>query len=107
MLGYPLANTKLRLYDTVGSNVAPQTGPTTGNAAQQLVPVGVVGEVYIGGASVSCGYLQSEELTSEKFVELVVERWYRSGDLGGRLADGSIAFVGRADGQVKVRGYRI
>src|SRR5688572_18301329 len=105
MLGYPLANTKLRLYDTVGNNVEMQTGATTtGNAVQQLVPVGVVGEVYIGGASVSRGYLQSEELTSEKFVELEGERWYRSGDLGRRLADGSIAFVGRAGGQVEVRG---
>jgi acyl carrier protein len=46
-------------------------------------------------------------LTSEKYVELEGERWYRSGDLGRRLSDGSIAFVGRADGQVKVRGYRI
>ncbi|MCA1579773.1 MAG: amino acid adenylation domain-containing protein, partial [Acidobacteria bacterium] len=91
MLGYPLANTKLRLYD----------------AEQQLVPVGVAGELYIGGASVSRGYLQSAELTREKFVEVEGERWYRSGDLGRRLADGSIAFVGRADGQVKVRGYRI
>jgi acyl-coenzyme A synthetase/AMP-(fatty) acid ligase len=91
MLGYPLANTQLRLYD----------------AWQQLVPVGVVGEVYIGGASVSRGYWQSEELTRTKYVELEGERWYRSGDLGRRLSDGSIAFVGRADGQVKVRGYRI
>ena len=91
MLGYPLANTQLRLYD----------------AWQQLAPVGVVGEVYIGGASVSRGYWQSEELTRAKYVELEGERWYRSGDLGRRLSDGSIAFVGRADGQVKVRGYRI
>ena len=54
MLGYPLANTKLRLYD----------------AAQQLAPLGVVGEVYIGGASVSRGYLGSEALTREKYDQL-------------------------------------
>ncbi len=91
MLGYPMANTRLRLYDR----------------HRQLAPEGVTGELYIGGASVSRGYLNSEELTRGKYVEIDGERFYRSGDLGRRLADGSIAFKGRADGQVKVRGYRV
>jgi amino acid adenylation domain-containing protein len=91
LMGKALGNARLRLCDRHG----------------RLVPVGVVGEVYIGGAGVAKGYLKREELTRERFVELGGERYYRSGDLARFLPDGVLAFAGRADTQVKVRGYRI
>jgi amino acid adenylation domain-containing protein len=91
LVGRPLANMKLRLYDK----------------QQKLVPAGVAGEIYIGGAGVSRGYLNREELTREKYVEIEGERYYRSGDVGRRLTDGTITFVGRLDEQVKVHGFRI
>jgi amino acid adenylation domain-containing protein len=91
MLGHPIANAALRIYDQ----------------HKRMVPEGVVGEVYIGGPSVSRGYLNRAEINAEQFVELDGARWYRSGDLGRRLPDGSLAFAGRVDNQVKVRGYRI
>ncbi|MFC4079019.1 amino acid adenylation domain-containing protein [Amycolatopsis samaneae] len=76
------------------------------------VPVGTVGELVVSGGGVALGYLGRHEETRRRFVELDlgggrVERAYRSGDLGRRLPDGDIEYLGRADAQVKVQGYRI
>lgn len=75
------------------------------------VPLGVQGELYVGGESLARGYLNKPELTAEKFVELKVngqlQRLYRSGDLVYQHADGNVDLIGRIDNQVKLRGYRI
>ncbi|MDT0448084.1 non-ribosomal peptide synthetase [Streptomyces hesseae] len=74
-------------------------------------PVGVVGEICLGGALVAAGYWRRPELTAERFRPTGPDGEpgvvYRTGDLGRRLADGTVEFLGRADRQVKVRGYRI
>ncbi|MEL6558755.1 MAG: amino acid adenylation domain-containing protein, partial [Bacteroidota bacterium] len=75
-----------------------------------ILPIGVAGELCIGGIQVSDGYLNREELTREKFIAHPFEsgkRLYKTGDLARRLPDGSIELIGRMDSQVKVRGYRI
>lgn len=90
-VGKPFKNASVRLYD----------------AHQNLVPMGIVGEVYLGGAGVTQGYLNRPELTQEKYVILDGQRFYRMGDLGRFDAEGNLELLGRADFQIKLRGIRI
>ncbi len=80
------------------------------NDKLQMQPIGVPGEIMIGGDGVSKGYFNDHELTRQKFVPhpfIDGERLYRTGDFGRWMDDGNIEFIGRADRQIKVRGYRI
>ncbi len=95
-IGKPVANTQFYLLDEHG----------------QPVPLGVPGEIYIGGAGVARGYLNREDLTAERFLKDPFStapnaRMYRTGDLGRYLPDGNIEYLGRNDDQVKIRGFRI
>lgn len=91
LIGHALPDLSLELMDRYG----------------QPVPVGVAGEMWVGGAGVGRGYLQRPELTAERFLETAQGRVYRSGDLARRRADGRLEYLGRIDHQVKIRGFRI
>jgi amino acid adenylation domain-containing protein len=95
-IGPPIANTELYVLGPQG----------------QVVPVGVAGELHIGGEGVAAGYWNRPELTAEKFIPDPFRpgpgrRLYKTGDLVRRRPDGSLEFLGRLDTQVKVRGFRI
>jgi D-alanine--poly(phosphoribitol) ligase subunit 1 len=73
----------------------------------RAVDPGAPGEIYVAGAGVARGYLKRTELTNERFPVLDGKRWYRSGDFAVRTPDGELAYLGRRDDQIKLRGFRI
>src|SRR6185295_18366484 len=95
-IGRPIANTAVYILDKY----------------RRPVPIGVPGELYIGGAGVARGYWKRDELTADRFVKSSFRQdrdnlLYRTGDLVRYLPDGSIEFLSRLDHQVKIRGFRI
>ena len=90
-VGKPFNNVSVRLYDP----------------HQNLVPIGVVGEIHFGGDGITQGYLNREELTAEKFITIDGQRFYRTGDLGRFDEAGNLEILGRSDYQIKLRGIRI
>jgi amino acid adenylation domain-containing protein len=88
----------------------PETQVYVVNQRMEVVPIGVVGELVVGGRGLARGYLRRPVLTAERFVESPFakgEKLYRTGDLVRYLPSGDIEFIGRRDGQVKIRGFRI
>jgi amino acid adenylation domain-containing protein len=95
-IGQPIANSQLYVLD----------------ANRRPVPIGVSGEIYIGGAGVARGYRGRPELTAQRFIEDPFQhnpgaKLYRTGDVGRWTAEGTLEYLGRNDSQVKIRGYRI
>ncbi|MTD22522.1 amino acid adenylation domain-containing protein, partial [Pseudomonas sp. CCM 7891] len=95
-IGIPVRNTQLHVLDSAGA----------------LAPLGVAGELHIGGVGVARGYLNREELSAEKFIRDPFTtdpdaRLYKTGDLGRWRADGTLEYLGRNDDQVKIRGFRV
>ena len=105
-IGRPIANTQIYILDSYS----------------QPVPMGVVGELHIGGAGLANGYLNRRDLTAKKFIpnpfkdirgvevgekQITSERLYKTGDLARYLPNGNIEYLGRIDHQVKIRGFRI
>jgi amino acid adenylation domain-containing protein len=93
-IGHPIANTQFYILDS----------------QQNLTPIGIPGELHIGGVGLARGYLNKPGLTGEKFIPSPFEsgkRLYKTGDLVRYLTDGKIEFLGRIDNQVKIRGFRI
>ena len=95
-IGRPTANTEIHILDALG----------------QAVPVGVAGEIHIGGVQVARGYLNRDDLTAERFIAdpfstHLGARLYKTGDVGRWLPDGNVDYLGRNDFQVKIRGFRI
>lgn len=93
-IGRPIANVETYILD----------------ANLQLVPIGIAGELYIGGLGVARGYLHQPKLTDEKFISnpfKLGSRLYKTGDLGRYRQDGQLEFLGRIDNQVKIHGFRI
>lgn len=105
-IGKPIDNTQIYLLD----------------AHLEPVPVGIIGELYIGGTNVAQGYINQPEITATRFIpnpfadlhtfdtagrQIADQRLYRTGDLARYLPDGTIQYLGRGDNQVKLRGYRI
>jgi len=95
-IGKPVQNTEIFLLDD----------------QMQLIPIGVIGEIYIGGIGLARGYLNQKELTQKKFIpnpfsDEPHSRLYKTGDLARYLPDGNIEYLGRIDNQVKIRGFRI
>lgn len=92
-LGYPLNNTQVYILD----------------AYLNPVPIGIPGEIYVGGIAVGRGYVNQPDLTAERFISSPFDgsRLYKTGDLARPKPDGNIEFLGRADNQVKIRGFRV
>jgi len=118
---YKLSSVTIR-YDELSSDTPLPTVPIgrpIGNTLVyvldkllQPVPIGVAGELYVGGINVARGYLNRPELTKEKFIlnpfcEESSTRLYKTGDLTRYLPDGNLEFLGRVDNQVKIRGFRV
>jgi len=97
-IGKPIANTSVYVMDDHLNNV----------------PIGVIGELYVGGEGLSLGYMNHPELTRQKFIDFpidiekgITKKLYKTGDLVRWLPDGNLEYIGRRDNQVKIRGFRI